>query len=457
MASQSAPLVSLQAPKDVSLGQIEAELDGIWKSYSLTAGDGTNLAAVRASTFTLVVYEPEETQQLLATLGYYTGPIDGIGGPRTEAAIRSAQVAYGLPINGKSSPALLEKLRYELAVCRGEIVEEGAACNISPYGMDSEGAGIADAIAAQSPCRIIALFPIAGNDEGVSAQVSAYCPIQKRSSNTLVCCEYITLTGTEAALERVHGLVKDLLIGDLPSYLWWKSTLNVDQTLFRELGRSCTAVVVDSSRFMPDPQGDLQRIYQLMEAGISVSDLNWRRLAPWQELAAEAFDSPSRWEGLLQVDRVTIDYEKGNSAQALMFLGWLASRPHLEWQPVARMHVGGDYDLQRITFVAASGQQVEAELAAIPMGDPGTVIGDLVDFRLTSSNPEADCCTILCSETMGCMRMESGVSAQNCYVQQVSPLRDQNAEALLSEQLHSWSRDVLHEESLAVVAKIVSL
>lgn len=456
MTTQSAPLVSLQAPKDVSLSQIESELSEIWQNYSRPSSDGSSLAAVRAATFTLVVYEPEETQQLLATLGYYTGPIDGIGGPRTEAAIRAAQQDYKLSEDGKSSPELIEKLRHELAICRGEIFEEGAACSMSPYAMDSQGAGIADAIATQNPCRIISLFPTTTtSDEAISAQVSAYCPIQKQSQNALVCCEYITLRGSEQSLERAHNIVNGLLINDLPRYLWWKATPHVEQTLFREVSQNCDAVIVDSSQFMADPEGDLQQIQALIQSGTAISDLNWKRLAPWQELAAEAFDPPERWAGLLEVDRVTIDYEQGNNAQALMFLGWLASRPHLEWQPVQRIHEGGDYDIQRIIFHTKDGREIQAELAAMPIGDPGIIIGDIVDFRLSSTNPEADCCTILCSEATGCMRMERGT--ENCYVQQVAPVTDLAAETLLAEQLSSWSQDILYEQSLAIAVAIANL
>jgi glucose-6-phosphate dehydrogenase assembly protein OpcA len=57
----------------------------------------------------------------------------------------------------------------------------------------------------------------------------------------------------------------------------------------------------------------------LIEADIPVADLNWRRLSAWQELTAETFDPPQRRAALKEVDRVTIDYEKGNPAQALMF------------------------------------------------------------------------------------------------------------------------------------------
>jgi glucose-6-phosphate dehydrogenase assembly protein OpcA len=448
----SAPVVPLRAPKDVSLSKIEAELTDIWQTYNTDSTDGSTLSAMRATTFTLIVYEPEETQQLLAMLGYYTGPIDGIGGPRTEAAIRAAQTAYDLKVTGKVNTDLLAKLRHELAVCRGEILDEGDACRLSPYGMDSDGSGIADAIAAQNPCRIISLFPMVGQDEGVMAQVSAYCPIQKRASTSLICCEYITLKGTEAALDRVHGLVTSLVITDLPSFLWWKGTPNVDLDLFQQLAHASSLVILDSSTFMTDPDGDLVRLKQMLDRGVAIADLNWRRLAPWQELTAEAFDAPERWSSLMEVDRVTIDYERGNPTQALLFLGWLASR--LGWQPIARVKEGGDYDIQRITFTGSEGKQIEAELAAIPTADAGTVEGDLLDLRLTSTNPEANCCTVLCSETMGCMRMESGGGAQSCWVNQVSSLTDQKPETLLSEQLRNSLQDLLYADGLAIAAKI---
>jgi len=70
MAKQSSPVVSLQAPKDVSLSEIDGELGKIWQSYSATGDDGSFPVATRAATFSLIVYEPEETQHLLADLGF---------------------------------------------------------------------------------------------------------------------------------------------------------------------------------------------------------------------------------------------------------------------------------------------------------------------------------------------------------------------------------------------------
>lgn len=57
----SAPLVSLQAPKDVSIEEIEAELAQLWQNYRSDEG----MSATRATTFSFLVYEPDDSQALL--------------------------------------------------------------------------------------------------------------------------------------------------------------------------------------------------------------------------------------------------------------------------------------------------------------------------------------------------------------------------------------------------------
>jgi glucose-6-phosphate dehydrogenase assembly protein OpcA len=454
MATQSPPIVSIQRPKDVSIGDIEAELRQIWQSYG-TAGDGDIPSAIRATTFSLVIYEPEETQQLLAALGYYTGPMDGIVGPRMVSAVKAAQKAYGLPRTGRVDEATKAKVREEY----NQRLQKGATTSTEgteqlQYSPDLEGSLIADAIAAANPCRIIALLPTTGEDKGVTAQVSASCPIQKQSQSTLVCCEYITLSGTAAALERIGGLISELMIGGLPKFVWWKGTPEPEYGLFKRLAAQSNSVIIDSSSFN-DVEAELAQMYTLIAQGTSIADLNWRRLSPWQELTAEAFDPPERRAALKEVDRVTIDYEKGNQAQALMYLGWLASR--LQWRPVSYHKEGGDYDLRRVHFTTPDQRQVEVELAGIPVADVGEIPGDLISLRLGSTNQEADCCTVLCSETTGCMRMEAGGGAQACRIQQVTPMFDQQTEQLLSQQLRRWGREMLYEESMAVTSQIVKL
>ena len=447
----ASPIVSLQAPKDVSIDEIEVELRSLWQ---MQGSDEDATAVTRAATFSLIIYEPDGTQQLLASLGFYTGPIDGIAGPRTSAAIKAAQEAYGMESTGKSDTSLIEKLQAKFTKAKADdkLTSENKTAAIS-YTPDSEGI-TADAIASSNPCRIITLCPILGEDTGVKAQVSAYCPISKQSKNTLVCCEYITLSGTAEALERVGGIIAELAIVDLPKFVWWKATPAPEHPLFKRLVSSSDTVIFDSSSFV-HPEADLKTLAQLLNQDTVLADLNWRRLAPWQELAAAAFDPPERRAEIYEVDKVTIDYELGNQSQALMYLGWLASR--LKWTPVEYQFEGGDYDIRKVHFTDDKQRKIEAELAGIPTADWGDIPGDLIGLRLSSTNLDADCCTVLCSSTTGCMRMEAGGGAQSCYIEQVTPVSDQKTEELLGQQLQRWGREMLYEESMAIASQILQL
>ena len=452
MTAQAPTVFSLQAPKDVSLTEIETELNQIWQSYGIAGEDGTLPAATRATTFTLMVYEPEETQYLLADLGFYKGPIDGIFGPQMISALRDAQKAFGLERTGKPNSQTLERLREEFANLHSN---NKNASGGESYSSAANSPTIADEIALRNPCRIISLIPLAGEDEGVKAQVSAYCPIQKQSSSTLVCCEYITLTGTAAALERVGGMIPELLIGGLPKFLWWKATPDPNNQLFKRLGDFCDNVIVDSCEFNK-PESDLLSLQELIDKEIPLADLNWGRISAWQELTAEAYDPPQRRDALTEVDKVNIDYEKGNPTQALLFLGWLASR--LNWRPVSFQREAGDYNITKIKLLAQNQRPVEAELAGVPVADIGDIVGDLIAIRLGSTNPQANCGTLICSETGGCMRMETQGGAQSSgVVQQVTSLSEQKAESLLSRQVQRWGREALFEESLALTVQMLKL
>jgi glucose-6-phosphate dehydrogenase assembly protein OpcA len=446
------PLVSLQTPKDVSIEDIEAELRELWQSYTFGEEGPT---ATRAATFSFLIYEPESTQQLLAALNLYTGPVDGIEGPRMVSAIKAAQKAFDLELTGKVTPELRERLQAEYQRLRAEdrLTSENLTAALQ-YSPDLEGSGIADAIAAANPCRIITLCPTMGKDEGVTAQVSAYCPIQKRGSSTLICCEYITLRGTAEALERIGGAITALMIPELPKFVWWKATPAPDYGLFQRLTSNSDSIIIDSSSFN-NPEADLGNVGKLLHQNLPIADLNWRRIAPWQELTAEAFDPPERRAAIWEVDRVTIDYEKGNLSQAILFLGWLASR--LNWKPIAYTNEGGDYDIRRVRFSSEQQREIEAELAGIPTADWGEIPGDLISLKLSSTNLQADCCTVLCSETTGCMRMEAGGGAQSCRINQVTSLSDQKTEELLSQQLQRWGREMLYVESMTIASHIISL
>ena len=430
---------------------IEQELHQIWQVYQPENQQQDIIAATKASTFTLLVYEPEPIQHMLAVLGFYDGPIDGIAGPAQAKAVKKAQKVFGLESTGKVDRATLQQIKtaYDSHVKTAD----NYTAIVTPTGeIEERGYVVADAIANTNPRRIIALCPLPGEDKGVMAQVSAYCPMKKQTEHTLVCSEYITLQGNAAALERNAESIASLTISDLPRFLWWKGTPTPDRALFQHLANSVNSVIFDSSLFN-NPEGDLLEVHKVLAQGITAIDLNWHRLGVWQELTAEAFDPPARRKHITEIDRVDINYEQGNPTQALLFLGWLASR--LQWQPSQYTREGGDYDLRIVEFTAPNGRVIHAELAGMPVVDVGEIPGDLMAIRLNSTNPQADCCTVLCSEVAGCMQMEAGGGAQACRVGEVKDTADRGAVDLLAEYLRRWGQEVLYEESMTVLAKIL--
>ncbi|MFO1436239.1 MAG: peptidoglycan-binding domain-containing protein [Gammaproteobacteria bacterium] len=52
-----------------------------------------------------------ELQSALRGLGYYSGPVDGVAGPKTSTAIRAYQKQNGLLVDGRPSVALLNHIR----------------------------------------------------------------------------------------------------------------------------------------------------------------------------------------------------------------------------------------------------------------------------------------------------------------------------------------------------------
>lgn len=52
-----------------------------------------------------------KAQQVLSELGLYTGAVDGLTGPKTEAAIRAFQSEMDLDVTGKLDTATMKAIR----------------------------------------------------------------------------------------------------------------------------------------------------------------------------------------------------------------------------------------------------------------------------------------------------------------------------------------------------------
>ena len=72
----------------------------------------------------------------------------------------------------------------------------------------------------------------------------------------------------------------------------------------------------------------------------------------------------------------------------------------------------------------------------VPMGHPKAHPGAIVGLRLICQPPDAaPLCVILCSESGGCMRLESGGMAAMQLVEEVVPLPEEKEEVELARLL----------------------
>ncbi len=138
------------------------------------------------------------------------------------------------------------------------------------------------------------------------------------------------------AARRLPSAVRGLLIGDLPTALWWATPEPPPRAgeLFMELADLADQVIYDSLGW-PEPTRHLvatanwatgDRVRQ------AVSDVAWRRLKLWRRLLTQAMD-PAVAPGILETIReVTVEHGPHAMTQGWLLADWLALRLH--WHPV---------------------------------------------------------------------------------------------------------------------------
>lgn len=140
--------------------------------------------------------------------------------------------------------------------------------------------------------------------------------------------EQIVLRLRSQDLARVPGLLRPLILDDLPSHLFWALPWPGNEQAFDTLARLCQHVIVDSARF-GNPARELQIVkqrqtQQRQTQGQRVTDLSWLRVQPWRRALAEAFERLD-WEPNTPVTGV-IRHGKKARATSMLLAGWLHER-----------------------------------------------------------------------------------------------------------------------------------
>ncbi|HTJ27106.1 MAG TPA: glucose-6-phosphate dehydrogenase assembly protein OpcA [Candidatus Limnocylindria bacterium] len=134
---------------------------------------------------------------------------------------------------------------------------------------------------------------------------------------------------TETIIEYVSALCPNTV----PTVLWWTGARVESRPTFDALLPFASRLVVDSSGGARD-ESTVRSLaaFARQHAEVTLRDLAWLRLRPWQDMIANFFDDPQLLSELFHIRKLHI--ESGSEAEALYLGGWLASR--LGWKATGR-------------------------------------------------------------------------------------------------------------------------
>ena len=404
--------LTLQAPLALPPDQVPGYLERLW-NQELGSSPG-------AATFTLVVWEGSWLEQQLVRCGRLDGPITGLLNETVLEAARAAAVSCGLPL---STAPMDPKLAWAIGQLGGDHHAE-----------DQRGQFVEGAISAHMPRRLITLAPTLDGGQPLETLVAAYCPLPEEGAVGFACGDVVVLRGGTGALRQNLDLVQPLIAPDLPCWVWWNSSLDEAPEVMAALATGARRLVVDSS--LGDPRRCLDLLVDRINAGQPINDLNWLRLRSWRESLAMVFDPPSRRDALNHVVQLDLDVEGSNPVKGLLLAAWLADR--LGWHLISTYAVDGDGvgDGIGAEFERTDGQTVRFRQMPVPVGVPKTHPGAMVGLRLIcQSSQGSPLCVILCSESGGCMRLESGGMASMELAEEVVPLPNESEEMEMARLL----------------------
>jgi glucose-6-phosphate dehydrogenase assembly protein OpcA len=217
------------------------------------------------------------------------------------------------------------------------------------------GRASAEAVAAQVPAVVTAhparVLLLVGEPAGDGPDVTASVCVRTRpaGSHQLACAEQVTLHAAGTAVNRLPFAVRSLLIGDLPTNLWWASAQPppLAGPLLYDLTEQAQQIMYDSVGW-PEPARGVAATATWLEqvergAGAGgwrvASDLNWRRLKYWRRLLRQALDPISVPGAAESITEVLVEHGPHAVVQAWQVVSWLASS--LEWSvEVGRVEPG---------------------------------------------------------------------------------------------------------------------
>lgn len=308
-------------------------------------------------------------------------------------------------------------------------------------------------LALRHPSRAIVLLADRDRD-GVLASVQLHCHVPQVDGAQPVLYEQILARVRGDFDERVASVVIPLLVPDLPVFLWWTGTPPSDARHLDDLVRLADRLIVDSADFARADR-TLPEVARLSRLHVGITDLNWARLTHWRELVAQFFDVPI-WRPFL--DRITgirvgfavdMDGRDIHPSQALLLLGWLASR--LGWRPVealAPAEAGG------LLFRMARADGAAIMVRLRPRFERGLDAGDVSGVRIQAAIGRATAEFVIKRAPDERHATATAIVDGTVRAERVVPLPALGIRELLGEELAIAGNDRVYEAALGALMEL---
>jgi glucose-6-phosphate dehydrogenase assembly protein OpcA len=192
-------------------------------------------------------------------------------------------------------------------------------------------------VCAAHPARVLLLVgDRTAANRPVTAEVSAR-PINSELRR-FACAEQVTLHAGGSEVDRLPFAVRSLVVGDLPTNLWWAAPVPppLAGPLLYELAEQAQQVVYDSRGWTDPARGVAATAAWLTQVERHdssrwrvASDLNWRRLKYWRRALKQALDPASAPGTAESVSEILVEHGPHAVVQAWELLSWLTRK--LAW------------------------------------------------------------------------------------------------------------------------------
>jgi glucose-6-phosphate dehydrogenase assembly protein OpcA len=317
-------------------------------------------------------------------------------------------------------------------------------------------APLLDALAATHPFRAILLV----SDEGVDRPRARLCSHTRGvgEGEPARYWEDIRIVSPPRVLHQVMSAVATVTLPNLPVHTWWDGEPDFESDLYHHVVEVADRILVDSSQF-GDPTASLPGLAAAIEVtheSIAFADLSWTRLTPWRLLIAEFFDAPADRALLDSIEHVQVEYARqagGEAAQALLLVGWLASR--LGWEPRAmRPHGsgGGEWSFEMVDGVRPVEVVVAVDGAAEAQRGEGAAGLRSVTIRAAEGDRRADYAVERRDDDE---EARTVAEVDGARLEGIARLPASGREGLLREELGRFATDRIYGESLSLVARML--